>query len=73
MISVTLDIKTQNFLISNYLWGFVDELNKMGNKVYVNSLSQKAYNSGRYDARLGNAEIGWMEREYPDILADILE
>lgn len=73
MIEVKLDIKTQNFLISNYIHGFVDELNKMGNRVYTNGISQKAYNSGRYDARLGNAEIGWMEREYPDILADILE
>ncbi len=73
MIAVTLDTKTQNFLVSSYVWGFVDQLNGMGNKVYLNSLSQKAYNSGRYDAKAGSEQLGWIERKWEDILADILE
>lgn len=70
---MTLDVKSQQFLVNAYIWGFVDELNKMGNKVYNNNLSQRAYNSGRVDAKSGNERIGWMDREYSDILADILE
>jgi hypothetical protein len=66
-----LDIKSQTALIVAYICGFVDELNGMGSKVYISQLVQNAYNMGRSDAKVGNEQVGWVERDYMDILTDI--